>query len=137
MRLAIAIVIVSACGGSSGNSSTTDAGPGTDGRVCGIGDSCNVAANTGCDDDDRCTVVELGMCFFPQCQGSGPEPVGAPCTMNANTEGAEIWDNCGPQLVCFNSVCTRACSMGGTECTAPATCQPDPDVGALVLNICQ
>ena len=135
--LAIACACVVAGCGSKSNSSATDATPATaDGRSCGVGDACNVSANTGCNDDDRCAVIELGACFFPACEGTGPEQLGDPCSMSDNNEGAETWDGCAPTLVCFQSVCTQACGKGGATCTAPKQCLQDPDIGTLDVDLC-
>nr|HEX4317862.1 hypothetical protein [Kofleriaceae bacterium] len=140
-RAALCVValaaVVAACGGS-GNASNDAAIIDPDARACGVGDDCNISANTGCDDDDRCTLVQngSGACFFPQCETDGNGILGSTCSVTAENEGAENWDNCQATLVCFRGTCTQACGHGGAACSGSAQCVQDPDVPTFELDIC-
>ncbi len=127
-------LLATACG-NSGNSTSIDSGTSDGAKACGAGDDCNIAMNSGCDDDQRCDIVKVSSsCFEPTCVAPGLVPAGGACSLT-NNEGALTWDNCGNHLVCYQGMCRTPCDSA-TPCATTFNCVPDSDVGSLVVSVC-
>ena len=136
MRLAwLGCLIGISCGGGGGTPPPIiDGSPDiVDSKACGLGDDCNLVADTGCDDDQRCDVAMVNAtCFQATCETPGPIQAGGACSLS-NNEGALTWDNCGVGLICYQGTCLAPCD---TMCPAMFNCVVDTDVGSLTLSVC-
>lgn len=114
-RLALAAVLLAACGDSGSDTpidaATPDAGVAADAR-CNDLDTCNVVEQTGCSADDQCTMSHVGSCPI-LCAPDGTQPLGEACTIDPATQLDDCLDS-----FCTDGLCRAFCV------TSPDSCDP-------------